>query len=62
MGRRPLDLCGVTGKDMYPTKDECRDALAAFGYAKGSRRVYRCPFCDTYHQTKGRRGKPGKGK
>jgi hypothetical protein len=52
--------CRVTGKEMFETKQAAKNALAAYAYAKGSRKVHRCIFCDCYHTTKGVRGRPGK--
>lgn len=53
--------CGFTGKKRFPTKEDAQKALAAYGRARGSRKVQkRCPFCDGFHMTKGVRGRPGK--
>lgn len=57
-----IEKCGVTGKDRWAERANARRALAAHGYAKGSRKVHFCVFCSGYHLTKGRRGRPGKGK
>lgn len=54
--------CGVTGKEMFKTKQAAKDSLAQYAYRKGSRKVHRCAFCECYHTTKGLRGKPGRGK
>ena len=54
------EKCGFNGKEMFPTKDEARKALRDWAHAKGSRRVFRCEFCNSYHLTKGQRG-PRKG-
>lgn len=47
---------GPTGKLRYPTKEIAAEELSRFAYAKGSRRIHRCVFCDGYHLTKGSRG------
>lgn len=57
-----IDRCGATGKQRWDTRDQARAGLRAFAFAKGSRKVHRCAFCDGYHLTKGQRGRPGKGK
>lgn len=55
------ELCNVMGREIFRSKKEGRDALGAWARAKGSRRVFRCIFCDGYHMTKGQRG-PRKGR
>lgn len=51
------DLCGVTGKERHATKEEAKEILGRYAHERGSRKVYRCVFCDSYHLTKGARGK-----
>lgn len=57
----PQEKCGVMGKEMFPTKKVARDALAAFGRRKGSRRTHWCVFCGQHHMTKGQRGRRMRG-
>jgi hypothetical protein len=47
---------GPGGKLRYPDRDTARRELSRFAYEKGSRRIYRCAWCDGYHLTKGQRG------
>jgi hypothetical protein len=54
---RGRGLCGVKGKEIWDTKAEAKGALAGHGRAAGSKRVYRCPFCNGWHATKGGRGR-----
>lgn len=48
--------CGANGKQIFETREEARKALGVFAHARGSRKVYRCPFGEHYHLTKGARG------
>lgn len=59
MSGRPR--CGVTGKEMW---DSAKDALGAMVQLRAStRRAYRCPFCEAYHQTgSGNRPRKQKGR
>lgn len=52
--------CGATGKEMHETKEAAKGMVGAFGRARGTSKVYRCPFCDTYHLTHGKRSKRGR--
>ncbi len=52
--------CGKTGKKRFAKKADALAALASFGWAKGSRKVHFCVFCDGYHMSKGQRGRPGR--
>jgi hypothetical protein len=52
---------GPTGKIRYPTKEIAKEELRRFAYARGSRAVHRCVFCDGYHLTKNaRHGRKGR--
>jgi hypothetical protein len=55
------EKCTVEGKDIFVTRD---DALAALPHIrarnKGKGKVYRCPFGDHYHWTKGLSGRKGR--
>jgi hypothetical protein len=54
---RGREVCQVEGKDVYPSKDEARDAAKA-GVSNGHRTsagTYRCPWGDHYHIRSGTR-------
>lgn len=53
--------CNVTGKIMFSTKEEAAKAAPGLARGRNPLRAYRnrCPFCDSYHTSKGVRG-PGK--
>ncbi len=52
--------CNSSGKLMYPDKKTGLAELARYARARGSFKVYRCPFCDHYHSTSTGKGKRGK--
>lgn len=58
----PQEICTVVGKDMLGDRKTARKHLHAYGRAKGSRSVYWCIFCGSYHMHSGKRRKPMRGK
>jgi hypothetical protein len=56
------DRCRISGKIIYQTKEEARAIRAAFRRNNANRgKVYRCPWGEHYHVTKGLCGNKGKG-
>lgn len=42
--------CGVSGKEMWDSAAQAIGAMLAKGIT-GTKRAYRCAFCEHYHQT-----------
>lgn len=57
------ERCGARGKIRYASKQEAKSELGRLRtqMAASSTSVYRCAFCDGYHQTKNERhGRKGR--
>ena len=55
-----MDKCGATGKDIYLTKQEAREAIRRRGF-RGSRPAYWCVFCSGWHHSRSIRHNGAKG-